>query len=88
MAKEEPDARVITRLNEEEQALLRHARAVSGKNTSGVIKAALRQYAESLERKSPVEIFHDMDLLGAVEGPTDLSVTYKQHIDHSDKHGR
>jgi len=57
MSKGEADARVITRLDEEERAILRRVRALTGKNTSGVIKAALRLYAQTLPSDSPARIF-------------------------------
>ena len=80
-------ARVITRLDEEEQAILRRARAATGKNTSGVIKAALRCYAQTLTTETALEIFERFGIVGAVSGPTDLSETYKEQVDYSDKHG-
>ena len=86
MGRQGSDTRVITRLDEEEQAILRRARATTGKNTSGVIKAALRVYARTLPKETPVEIFERCDVIGAIAGPTDLSETYKAHIDYSRKH--
>jgi hypothetical protein len=88
MSKGEADARVITRLDEEERAILRRARALTGKNTSGVIKAALRLYAQTLPSESPAEIFERCGVLGAIKGPSDLSETYKQRIDYSVKQGK
>ena len=88
VGKSSTDGRVITRLDEEEQAILRRARAATGKNTSGVIKAALRLYAKTLPAESPVELFERYGLIGVVSGPTDLSETYKQHLDYSDKHSK
>jgi hypothetical protein len=88
MPKSSGDARVITRLDEEEQAILRRARATTGKNTSGVIKAALRLYARTLPKETPVEIFERCGVVGAISGPTDLSETYKGLIDYSGKHGK
>jgi hypothetical protein len=79
---------VITRLDEEEQAMLRRARATTGKNTSGVIKAALRLYAQTLPAQSPLELFEQCGVVGAVAGPTDLSVRYKSQLDFSNKHGK
>lgn len=86
MLRSKADARVITRLDEEEQAILRRARAATGKNTSGVIKAALRHYAKSLPAESSFALFERCGVIGAVSGPTELSEAYKQHIDYSDKH--
>jgi len=88
MVKQGSDTRVITRLDEEEQAILRRARATTGKNTSGVIKAALRVYARTLPKETPVEIFERCGVIGAISGPTDLSETYKTQIDYSGKHGK
>lgn len=83
-----PDARVITRLDPEEREILRRAREVTGKNTSGVIKAALRVYEKTLLRSSALEIFEQHGVVGAISGPSDLSETYKQQIDYSAKHGK
>lgn len=88
MSKHGTDGRVIARLDEEEQALLRRARAATGKNTSAVIKAALRLYAQSLPRKAPLEIFEDCGAIGAAGGPEDLSETYKDRVDYASKHGQ
>ena len=87
MSKPDPDSRVIARLDAEEQALLRRAREVTGQNTSGVIKAALRQYATGLPQRSALDILRERGVVGAVEGPTDLSESYKQYVDYSKKHG-
>jgi hypothetical protein len=86
MAKVPADARIIARLDEEERAILRRARAATGKNTSAVIKAALRVFAQTLPGESPLSIFERLGVVGAVSGPRDLSETYKQHIDYSHKH--
>lgn len=86
MRKSGTDARVITRLDDEEQAILRRAKAATGKNTSGVIKAALRLYAKTLPAETPIELFQRCGVIGALSGPTDLSDTYKRHIDYSSKH--
>lgn len=86
MSKSSADSRVITRLDEEEQAILRRARVVTGKNTSGVIKAALRLYAKTLPAESPVDVFERRGVIGAISGPKDLSENYKQQIDYSKKH--
>ena len=88
VADEKADSRVIARLDEEERALLRHARTVTGQTTSGVIKAALRLYAETLPSKTPLEIFEELGVLGAASGPVDLSETYKSRIDYSGKRGK
>jgi hypothetical protein len=88
VAKGKSDARVMTRLDEEEQAILRRARALTGKNTSGVIKAALRAYARTLPGATPLEIFERCGVVGASEGPVDLSATYKARIDYAAKHGK
>ena len=85
MPDDKADSRVIARLDEEERALLRRARALTGKNTSGVIKAALRLYAETLPKKTAVELFEEHGVLGAASGPVDLSETYKERIDYSAK---
>lgn len=83
-----PDSRVIARLDDEERAMLERVRALTGKNTSAVIKAALRAYAQTLLADvSPLEIFERHGVVGAVSGPTDLSETYKDHVDYSAKHG-
>jgi len=87
MAKPDTDSRVIARLDAEEQALLRRARELTGQNTSGVIKAALRQYAAGLPQRSALDILRERGVVGAVEGPTDLSENYKQYVDYSKKHG-
>ena len=52
-----------------------------------MIKAALRHYARSLPTETALEIFERCGLLAAVDGPTDLSETYKEQIDYSGKHG-
>jgi len=85
--KSKTDARVIARLDANEQALLRRAREVTGKNTSAVIKAALRQYVASLPGASPIAIFRERGVIGAVSGPTDLSEKYKELVDYATKHG-
>jgi hypothetical protein len=81
-----PDTRVITRLDEEERAILRRARARTGQNTSAVIKAALRLYAQTLPSESPLELFERFGVVGAVSGPKDLSETYKSRVDYSAKY--
>lgn len=86
MAGSRTDARVIARLDEEEQALLRRARAATGKNNSSIIKAALRLYAQTLPDRSALEIFEDCGLVDASSGPTDLSENYKGRLDFSSKH--
>lgn len=73
MAKSPKDARVTTRLDEEDQALLRRVRALTGATTSTVIKAALRCYAQSLPHESPLHLFERHGLVGALQGPTHLS---------------
>ena len=88
MTKNRKDARVIARLDEEEQVILRRARFVTGQNTSEVIKAALRLYSQSLPREPSIQIFERCGVVGAISGPTDLSESYKQHIDYSAKHGK
>jgi hypothetical protein len=80
--------RVTTRLDEDEQAILRRARAATGKTTSGVIKAALRLYDRALPSETPLEIFERHGVVGAVSGPSDLSETYKQQVDYSGKGAR
>jgi uncharacterized protein (DUF1778 family) len=86
MDKPKSDSRVIARLDDEERAILRRARAATGQNTSSVIKAALRAYAKTLPTESAIELFERCGVIGAVSGPTDLSETYKRAIDYSDKH--
>jgi len=81
-----PDTRVITRLDEEERAILRRARATTGQNTSAIIKAALRLYARTLPSETPIELFERFGVVGAVAGPEHLSDTYKSLIDYSNKH--
>jgi hypothetical protein len=75
------DERVIARLDPEEQAILQRARALTGQNTSGVVKAALRAYGESLPQEAPLEIFERFGVVGAVHGPTDLSERVKDALD-------
>lgn len=86
MPKPTEDARVIARLDPEEREILRRARATTGKNTSGVIKAALRAYGKTLPGESALAIFERCGVLGAVSGPTDLSETYKEVLDFGRKH--
>ena len=82
------DNRVMARLDDEERALLERVRELTGKNTSAIIKAALRLYADSLSaERSPLEVFERHGLVGAVSGPTDLSETYKREVDYAEKHG-
>jgi uncharacterized protein (DUF1778 family) len=81
-----PDTRVITRLDDEERAILRRARATTGQNTSAIIKAALRLYARTLPSETPIELFERFGVIGAVSGPEDLSETYKALVDYSSKH--
>jgi hypothetical protein len=73
-------------MDPEEREILRRARARTGKNTSGVIKAALRAYAKTLPGESALEIFERCGVLGAVSGPTDLSENYKELLDFGRKH--
>lgn len=87
MAKTDSDARVIARLDEEERAILRRVRAATGKNTSAIIKAALRSYEKTLARESPLEILARRGVIGAVSGPRDLSERYKELIDYTNKVG-
>lgn len=75
------DDRVIARLDPEEQAIVRRARALTGQNTSGVVKAALRAYGATLPQEAPIEIFERFGVVGAVEGPTDLSERVKDALD-------
>lgn len=83
------DDRVTARLDDEERAILDRVRSVTGKNTSAVIKAALRVYAESvLSDAEPLEVFERHGVVGAVSGPSDLSETYKGRVDYSAKHGK
>ena len=86
MDKPKSDSRVIARLDEEEQAILRRARASTGQNTSSVIKAALRAYAKTLATESPFDLFERHGVIGAASGPTDLSETYKSLLDYANKH--
>jgi hypothetical protein len=72
---------VIARLDEEEQAILRRARAITGKNSSEVIRVALRCYARTLATETPLEIFERHGVVGAASGPADLSETYKARLD-------
>jgi len=82
------DARVIARLDPEEREILRRARAATGKNTSAVIKAALRAYEKTLPRRSALALFEQHGVIGAISGPRDLSETYKSHLDYSAKQGK
>jgi hypothetical protein len=77
--------RVIARLDEEEQAILRRARAITGNNSSEVIRVALRCYARTLATETPLEIFERHGVVGAGTGPTDLSETYKDQINYAHK---
>jgi len=86
MRKPDPDARVIARLDDEEREILRRARAATGKNTSAVIKAALRLYEKTLPHESALAIFERSGVIGAVSGPVDLSESYKGLVDYSHKH--
>ena len=86
MSRSASEGRITTRLNEEEQAILRRARSVTGKTTSGVIKTALRAYAKTLPSEAPLAIFERCGVVGAISGPTDLSETYKQQITYTGKH--
>lgn len=80
------DTRVITRLDAEERAILRRARSTTGQNTSAIIKAALRLYAQTLPSETPIELFERFGVVGAVSGPENLSETYKSRVDYSRKH--
>jgi hypothetical protein len=80
------DTRVITRLDDEERAILRRARATTGQNTSAIIKAALRLYAQTLPSETPIELFERFGVVGAASGPKDLSERYKSLVDYSSKH--
>jgi uncharacterized protein (DUF1778 family) len=82
------DARIITRLDSEERDILRRARAATGKTTSAVVKAALREYEKTLPRESALEIFERFGVVGAISGPRDLSERYKHLLDFSSKHGK
>lgn len=75
--------RVIARLDEQEQAILRRARVVTGKNSSEVIRLALRCYARTLASETPLEIFERHGVVGAAAGPTGLSENYKARIDYA-----
>lgn len=86
MSQVKSGARVITRLDAEEQAILERARRLTGSNTSGVIKAALRAYSETLPKESPLEIFQRLGVVGAAEGPADLSERYKEYVDYAAQH--
>ena len=79
--------RINARLDAEENELLERARALTGKSTSAIIKEALRMYCAELPSESPLEIFVRHGVVGAVAGPEDLSETYKDRIDFSDKAG-
>jgi hypothetical protein len=59
---------------------------LTGYNTSGVIRAALRVYTATLPKGSALDIFEEHGLIGSSSGPTDLSETYKRYIDYSRKH--
>lgn len=85
--KDTQDARIIARLDIEEREILRRARAATGKNTSAIVKAALREYEKTLPVESALEIFARFGVVGAVSGPRDLSERYKSSIDFSIKHG-
>ncbi len=87
MAKPDSDSRIIARLDEEERAILRRVRAATGKNTSAIVKAALRAYEKTLPRESALAIFERSGVIGAVSGPRNLSESYKEAIDYSHKHG-
>jgi hypothetical protein len=87
MAKSDQGFRVIARLDAEERAILRRARAKTGQNTSAIIKAALRHYAQTLPAETPLQIFERLGVLGAATGPRDLSDTYKERLDFSKKSG-
>jgi hypothetical protein len=62
--------------------------AATGKNTSAIVKAALRDYEKTLPRQSALEIFGRFGVIGAVSGPRDVSERYKRLIDFSTKHGK
>ncbi|MDD9941830.1 MAG: ribbon-helix-helix protein, CopG family [Myxococcales bacterium] len=80
--------RINARLDAEESELLERARALTGKSTSAIIKEALRLYCADLPRESPLEIFVRHGVVGAIEGPEDLSESYKDRVDFSKKAGR
>ena len=87
MPKPDSDARIIARLDQEERAILRRVRAATGKNTSAIVKAALRAYEKALPREGALAIFERNGVIGAVSGPANLSESYKDAVDYSDKHG-
>jgi uncharacterized protein (DUF1778 family) len=82
------DARIIARLDSEERDILRRARAATGKNTSAIVKAALREYEKTLPRQSALKIFERFGVIGAISGPRDVSERYKRLLDFSSKHGK
>jgi hypothetical protein len=82
MSRPGSDSRAVARLDEEERALLRRAREVTGQSTGGVIKAALSQYAAGLPQRSALEILRERGLVGAVQRPADLSENYRGYVNY------
>lgn len=83
-----PGMRVNARLDEVTQRELQQLVRDTGLSVTEVIRAAIHRYylQEAAQGQSVADSF--VDLIGSIDGPADMSVTYKQACTQSlrDKH--
>lgn len=71
---------MVLRLSREDASALERACKRTGQSVDDVMRSALRAYWERLPEEAALEIFKRHGVIGAVSGPLDLSVTYKNHL--------
>lgn len=85
----ETGMRVNARLDEVTSQELRQLMKETGRSVTEVIRESIHRLylQESLEVRTPAEAF--ADLIGSIDGPSDLSTTYKAAVSDSlrAKHG-
>ena len=71
---------VTVRLNDDEQATLEKLCARTGKTQSALVKEAVVRLAAAVGSKTPHELAQQFGLIGAFDGPRDLSVKARKYI--------
>jgi len=77
--------RVNARLDSDRATKLNYIRQRTNQGTSEIMKVAIDFYYEKLRQETPVkplQLLRESGLIGCAEGDADLSVNYKQYLNH------
>ena len=76
---------IITQLDDDVANKLTYIQQQTGQDTEAVLKVVIEHYYQQLQplKKTALDIFQDLGLVGCIDADPDLSTTYKSVISQS-----